>query len=472
MARKVYDRVKEYTASTGIGGISFIGAFTGFQSFDSVFTSGDTTFYVVEEHNQWEVGVGTYGSNNLERDTVLSSSNGGSKINLTGSGVVSVTLPASQAFFNDDAVYISGVANYASGQAIINEVDIVAVSGWADSTFLKSDDDTYVSGVATYASGQAISNESNLIANSGYFESRVDSADSDRVANSGYFESRVDSADLDRVANSGYFESRVDSADENIVYISGIAVFASGHNLQSVTDNGNVTTNAITVNNNNITASSGLFDSLDMTPIAEANYPPHQEGVLFYDNENHTLSLYNEEADVTLQLGQEEFLRVRNNTGATSTNGTAVLITGSHGNAAPTISGAIATSESTSQIVGLSTHSIEDSSFGYVTTYGIVRNVDTSHCAAGDEIFLSATEVGSGVNVSPTIPNYKVTIGHVIRSHGANGSILVQIGHPKLGGGDLKSEAELNLSGVPFVTTKSDTTAGGSQTAPLFISTK
>ena len=38
-----------------------------------------------------------------------------------------------------------------------------------------------------------------------------------------------------------------------------------------------------------------------------------------------------------------------------------------------------------------------------------------------------------------------------------------------MGGGDLKSEAELNVSGIPFVTTKSDTTAGGSQTDPLLI---
>lgn len=305
-------------------------------------------------------------------------------------------------------------------------------------------------------------------ATSGYFESRVDQADTDIATVSGLL--------YDDTAISGYFESRVDanqaaitSNDADIAYLSGIAVYGSGHTLQTVTDNGASTTNAVTITNNNITASSGLFDSLDMTPLAEANYPAHQEGVVFYDADNHTLSLYNDEADVTLQLGQEEFLRVRNNTGATINNGTAVLITGSHGNAAPTISGAIATSESTSQIVGLATHSIEDSSFGYVTTYGIVRNVDTSHCAAGDEIFLSATEVGSGVNVSPTIPNYKVTIGHVIRSHGDNGSILVQIGHAKLGGGDLKSEAELNLSGVPFVTTKSNTTAGGSQTDPLFI---
>ena len=82
---------------------------------------------------------------------------------------------------------------------------------------------------------------------------------------------------------------------------------------------------------------------------------------------------------------------------------------------------------------------------------------------------MSASSAGAVVASSPTIPNYKVTIGHVIRSHASNGSILVQIGHPKLGGGDLKSEAELNASGVPFVTSIADTTAGGSQTDPLFV---
>ena len=268
---------------------------------------------------------------------------------------------------------------------------------------------------------------------------------------------------------SGYFESRVDQADADIATVSGIAVYASGHNLQSITDNGASTTNAITITNNNITASSGLFDSLDMTPLGNGSQPAYQEGVVFYDSENHTLSLYNDEADVTHQLGQEQFLRVRNHTGATIPNGAAVLINGAHGNAAPTVSGAIATSEASSQVVGLATHSIETDSFGYVTTYGIVRDVDTSAFSAGDEVFLSATQIGSGVAIAPTIPNYKISLGHVINSASSNGSILVRVGNPKLGGGDLKSEAPLNMSGVPFVTSISDTTAGGSQTDPLFI---
>ena len=243
--------------------------------------------------------------------------------------------------------------------------------------------------------------------------------------------------------------------------------------LQTVTSRGSHTSNSITSSGDifasgNITATSGIIDVLDMTPLVEANYPTHQEGVIFYDSDNHTLSLYNDEADVTLQLGQEEFLRVRNNTGDIILNGSGVKITGAHGNTAPTIAYAQADTEDNSQVVGLATHDIENDSFGYVTTYGIVRGVNTSSFSAGDELFLSASNQGTLVNTSPTIPNYKVSVGHVIRNH-SNGSILVQVGNPKLGGGDLKSEAAVALSGVPFVTSSADTNAGGMQTNSNFI---
>jgi len=359
-------------------------------------------------------------------------------------------------YFNGSQLASAGVASseaqYASGQAIENEIDIA-----------------YVSGIAVYASG-----------NSGGGGGDVTTEQLEYVSGIAVYGSGLDSFLLNPSGAGGISVTSdpnfvIFSGDATLARtsdlnaVSGIAVYGSGHTLQTVTDNGASTTNALTITNNNITASSGLFDSLDMTPLGDGSQPAYQEGVVFYDSENHTLSLYNDEADVTLQLGQEEFLRVRNNTGATIQNGTAVLINGAHGNSAPTVSGAIATSEASSQVVGLATHSIEDNSFGYVTTYGIVRDVDTSAFSAGDEIFLSATQIGSGVAVAPVIPNYKISLGHVINSASSNGSILVQVGNPKLGGGDLKSEAPLNISGVPFVTAISDTTAGGSQTDPLFI---
>ena len=260
--------------------------------------------------------------------------------------------------------------------------------------------------------------------------------------------------------------------DQIVATASGIVfsdstVQTTADTLQTVTDRGSNTTNSIT-SSGNITATTGILDVLDLTLLGNGSQPSHSEGVVFYDSENHTLSLYNDEADVTLQIGQEEFLRVRNNTGGTIYNGSGVRITGAHGNAAPTIEPAIASTEEKSQVVGLATHDIENDSFGYVTTYGIVRDVNTAGFSAGDELFLDASTSGNLTNVSPTIPNYKVTIGHVIRSH-ANGSILVQIGHPKLGGGDLKSEAAVTLSGVPFVASIADTNAGGMQTNSSFI---
>lgn len=297
MARKVYDRVKEYTASTGIGGISFIGAFTGFQSFDSVFTSGDTTFYVIEEHNQWEVGIGTYGSHNLERDTVLSSSNNGSKINLTGSGVVSVTYPASQVIFADDVVDVSGVAYYASGQAVENELQIASVSGWASSEIdqLYLDDD-HVSGIAYYASGQAVLNQGDIAsvsgligdadflpgatgalidqntqqiasvsgwsqvyadngdaAVSGWAQSGLDGLDNDLSSVSGWTQSGLDYLTSDLASVSGWTTDNFNTTNSDVDYVSGVASYASGQAIQNESD---------------IVAVSGLIGVADFLPGA------------------------------------------------------------------------------------------------------------------------------------------------------------------------------------------------------------
>ena len=231
MPFRVGDRVKENTVSTGVGGISLIGAYSGFQKFDDVLTSGDTTFYLIEENDIWEVGLGTYGSNNLERTTVLDSSSGGSKISLGGSGTVSITYPASGAAFNDGFVYVSGkivqavgvsgisvskvddlvyisaapiqdTANYASGQAVQNESDIAYVSGISVAGGeVSSDQLNYVSGIAVYSSGQAIENESDVVAISGI---------------------------------AAYASGNVYSDDDT--YVSGVAVYASGRAESAITE--------------------------------------------------------------------------------------------------------------------------------------------------------------------------------------------------------------------------------------------
>ena len=88
MALVVKDRVKETTATTGTGTLTLAGAVTGFQTFTSVLSDGDTTYYGIFESatGAFEVGLGTFTSSGttLARTTILESSNSGSAVNLGG----------------------------------------------------------------------------------------------------------------------------------------------------------------------------------------------------------------------------------------------------------------------------------------------------------------------------------------------------------------------------------------------------
>ena len=106
MALVVKDRVKETTATTGTGTLTLAGAVTGFQSFSSALSDGDTTYYAIFESStgEWEVGLGTFTASGttLARTTVLASSNSGSAVNLTaGAADVFITQPATKAAYFD-----------------------------------------------------------------------------------------------------------------------------------------------------------------------------------------------------------------------------------------------------------------------------------------------------------------------------------------------------------------------------------
>jgi hypothetical protein len=82
MTIKVADRVKEITNSIGSGAIELTGASSSFQSFGSVLSSGDKTYYCIQNSTQFEIGRGTYTNNTLSRDLIFDSSDNGNKINI------------------------------------------------------------------------------------------------------------------------------------------------------------------------------------------------------------------------------------------------------------------------------------------------------------------------------------------------------------------------------------------------------
>ena len=106
MALVLKDRVKETTTTTGTGAITLAGAVSNFQTFTSVLSNADTTYYAIidDTNNEFEVGLGTFASSGttLTRTTILESSNSGSAVNLgTGTKQVFMTYPAEKSVFLD-----------------------------------------------------------------------------------------------------------------------------------------------------------------------------------------------------------------------------------------------------------------------------------------------------------------------------------------------------------------------------------
>ena len=154
--------------------------------------------------------------------------------------------------------------------------------------------------------------------------------------------------------------------------------------------------------------------------------PSYVEGRVFYDSTAKTLCYYNDNSQMTVNIGQEEIVRVRNQTGATIPNGTVVYINGATGNT-PTIAKAIATSFTTADIIGVTTTSIPNNGFGYATINGLVNGLDTSAFAEGDPVFLSATTAGAYTATEPNRPNYSIQVGVILRANPTVGTLLVSV---------------------------------------------
>lgn len=156
--------------------------------------------------------------------------------------------------------------------------------------------------------------------------------------------------------------------------------------------------------------------------------PVHREGRVFYDNVNHTFAVYNDQPDVTLQLGQEEYIRVVNKTGVQIDNGSLVYISGVQGNR-PTVALAQADVMPTAAVVGMATHDIANNEPGLVTTFGLVRGIDTSAASVvGVHVHLSDTVAGGWLEVSPVAPSFGISVGTVLVKHAQQGVMLIQVG--------------------------------------------
>jgi len=153
---------------------------------------------------------------------------------------------------------------------------------------------------------------------------------------------------------------------------------------------------------------------------------PTEEGAVWYNSDDHTLNLQTDVPDSILQLGQENWVRVLNNTGSDIGDGKIVYINGSQGQRA-TIQLTSAASEETQDIIGMTTHAIADGDQGWVTTFGLVRNLNTDVTGgddAGATVWTSVTS-GEWQTTQPDSPAHGSIVGTIVIESNGNGAIFV-----------------------------------------------
>jgi hypothetical protein len=147
------------------------------------------------------------------------------------------------------------------------------------------------------------------------------------------------------------------------------------------------------------------------------------EGRITWNDVDKTLNVGMAGGKVNLQVGQESLIRVKNDTANDIPNGKAVFISGGIGSN-PTIALADKSSIWTRSVIGLATEDISKGGFGYITTFGLVRDLNTWAFATGGVVWLG--DDGNWLTIPPDAPDFPTVIGVVIRKHASEGVVFVQ----------------------------------------------
>lgn len=212
---------------------------------------------------------------------------------------------------------------------------------------------------------------------------------------------------VNSAAGSGDVTGAASSTDNAVTRFDGTTGKAIQNSTVTLDDNGNfANVNAV---------------GFDTTP----GTLPTAAGSMYWDTGNGSPSIVLD-ADVTLQLGQEQLCLVYNGSGSTITNGSVVAVTGAQGQR-PSVSLADADSESTSaNTLGIATEDIANGAEGFITTFGFVRGLNTSGFTAGNAIYLSQT-AGQFTATRPSAPAHTVMLGWVIKVNASSGEVFVNI---------------------------------------------
>ena len=158
-------------------------------------------------------------------------------------------------------------------------------------------------------------------------------------------------------------------------------------------------------------------------------------GRMTWNDTDGTVDLGLKGGNVTLQVGQEQLVRVVNRTGGDllESNYHVVRVDGAQGNRLKIALAQANNDDNSAETLGLVTENINNGSEGFVTVGGLVRQINTTGALFGelwndgDTLYLSPTNAGHPTNIKPEAPNHLVIVGYVVRAHATQGAIFVKV---------------------------------------------
>lgn len=232
-------------------------------------------------------------------------------------------------------------------------------------------------------------------------------------------------------------EVAVEVTDEQVSVmpvVSQVVIETATSATLAVTDPINYDNATIGLNiGNNLTVVAGdltttqVLDDIDKIAFDTAAGAVAGVGELAWNDTDGTLNLGLKGGNVTLQIGQELVQLVKDSANGGITNGAAYYLTGSDGSNV-TVTKAQANTEATSsKTFGIATESSSGGAKAFLTTFGMVRDIDTSALTEGAIVWLSPTVAGGLTTTKPSAPNHAVMLGLCVKSHAVNGMVFVAV---------------------------------------------
>lgn len=188
--------------------------------------------------------------------------------------------------------------------------------------------------------------------------------------------------------------------------------------------------------NNKVSKSGDTISYLEFDLTGNTN----SERRLVWNDADGTLNLGLKGGNVSLQIGQEQVIRIVNKTNSNLLESEYKVCRvrlqsegGAQGQRLAIVLAQANNDNNSVDTLGVVTENINNNQEGFITTFGEVRGINTTGSLQGetwldgDVLYLSPTTPGNLTKIKPQAPNHQVVIGYVSYAHQNNGKIFVKI---------------------------------------------